>query len=146
MAGYTRQSRPDIINGAEITAPPLNAEFDQLEDSFSTTGHTHDGTAGNAPKINLQTSVDGYLLPINGGTGGKNNNQATSNPTITDDVDAGYAPGNIWLNKWKLIFLATELMLPLDLCPQRLKIIFQPTCRKSLPFIINITLSDMFFA
>jgi hypothetical protein len=98
MAGYTRQSRPDIINGAEITAPPLNAEFDQLEDSFSTTGHTHDGTAGNAPKINLQTSVDGYLLPINGGTGGKNNNQATSNPTITDDVDAGYAPGNIWLN------------------------------------------------
>jgi hypothetical protein len=98
MAGYTRQSRPDIINGAEITAPPLNAEFDQLEDSFSTTGHTHDGTAGNAPKINLQTSVSGYLLPANGGTGGQNNVTATTNPTVTDDVNAGYAPGNIWYN------------------------------------------------
>jgi hypothetical protein len=98
MAGYTRQSRPDIINGAEITAPPINAEFDQLEDSFSTTGHTHDGTAGNAPKINLQTSVSGYLLPANGGTGGQNNVTATTNPSVTDDVNAGYAPGNIWLN------------------------------------------------
>lgn len=99
MAGYTRQSAPDIINGAEITAPPLIAEFNQIEAGFSgVSGHTHDGTTGNAPKINLQTSVSGYLLPINGGTGGKNNNTATANPTITDDVNAGYAPGNIWLN------------------------------------------------
>ena len=98
MAGYTRQSRPDIINGAEITAPPLNDEFDQLENAFSTTGHTHDGTSGNAPKIDLQTSVVGYLMPANGGTGGQNNVTATSNPTITDDANAGYAPGNIWCN------------------------------------------------
>jgi len=99
MAGYTRQSAPDIINGAEVTAPPLIAEFNQIESAFSgTTGHSHDGTTGNSPKINLQTSVSGYLLPANGGTGGQNNTQATSNPTITDDVNAGYAPGNIWLN------------------------------------------------
>ena len=99
MAGYTRQSAPDIINGAEITAPPLIAEFNQIEAGFSgVSGHSHDGTAGNAPPINLQTSVSGYLLPINGGTGGKNNNTATANPTLTDDVNAGYAPGNIWLN------------------------------------------------
>lgn len=99
MAGYTRQSAPDIINGAEITAPPLIAEFNQIESAFSgTTGHSHDGTTGNSPKINLQTSVSGYLLPANGGTGGQNNVQATSNPTTTDDVNAGYAPGNIWLN------------------------------------------------
>ena len=98
MTGYTRQSRPDIINGAEITAPPLNAEFDLVETAFGTSGHSHDGTAGNAPKINLQTSVSGYLLPANGGVGGQNNNTATSNPTITHDVNAGYAPGSTWLN------------------------------------------------
>ena len=99
MAGYTRQSLPDIQNGSEITAPPLNAEFNQLSSAFNgSTGHTHDGSAGNAPKIELSTSVAGYLLPINGGTGGKSNVTATSNPTITDDVNAGYAPGSIWLN------------------------------------------------
>jgi hypothetical protein len=98
MTGYTRQSRPDIINGAEITAPPLNAEFDLVETAFGTSGHSHDGTAGNAPKINLQTSVSGYLLPANGGIGGLNNNTATSNPTVTNDVNAGYAPGSFWLN------------------------------------------------
>ena len=99
MAGYTRQSAPDIINGAEITAPPLIAEFNQIEAALSgASGHSHDGSTGNAPPIDLQTSVVGYLLPINGGTGGKNNVTATSNPTVTDDVNAGYAPGNIWLN------------------------------------------------
>jgi hypothetical protein len=99
MAGYTRQSAPDIINGAEITAPPLIAEFNQLQSAFDgTSGHSHDGTTGNSPKINLQTSVSGYLLPANGGTGGQNNITATSNPTITDDANAGYAPGSIWLN------------------------------------------------
>ena len=99
MAGYTRQSAPDIINGAEITAPPLIAEFNQLQSAFDgTSGHSHDGTTGNSPKINLQTSVSGYLLPANGGTGGQNNITATSNPTVTDDVNAGYAAGSIWLN------------------------------------------------
>ena len=37
MAGYTRQSIADIINGADITAPPLNAEFDQLASAFDST-------------------------------------------------------------------------------------------------------------
>ena len=98
MAGYTRQSRPDISNGADITAPPLNAEFDQIETAFGTSGHTHDGTTGNAPKINLATSVSGYLKQVNGGVGGANNTTATSNPTITDDTVAGYAKGSLWLN------------------------------------------------
>ena len=44
MAGYTRQSIADIINGADITAPPVNAEFNQLAAAFhGTTGHSHDG-------------------------------------------------------------------------------------------------------
>ena len=99
MAGYTRQSVADIINGAEITAPPLNAEFNQLRNAFNgEDGHSHDGTTGNAPPINLETAVVNYLLPINGGTGGKNKVDATSNPTLTDDVNAGYAPGSVWFN------------------------------------------------
>jgi hypothetical protein len=35
MAGYTRQSVADIINGANITAPPLNSEFNQLQTAFA---------------------------------------------------------------------------------------------------------------
>ena len=99
MAGYTRQSAPDIINGAEVTAPPLIAEFNQIQSAFDgTSGHSHDGSTGNSPKINLGTSVSNYLLPANGGVGGLNNNTATTNPTVTDDVNNGYAPGSIWLN------------------------------------------------
>lgn len=99
MAGYTRQSIADIINGAEITAPPLNAEFNQLSAAFNaTTGHAHDGTSGNAPKINLGTSVAGYLPAIHGGVGGRNNTTATTNPVVTDDSTQGYAPGSIWEN------------------------------------------------
>lgn len=99
MAGYTRQSIADIINGAEVTAPPLNAEFNQISDAFNgSTGHSHDGSTGNAPKIDLTTSVAGYLPAVHGGVGGKNNLTATSTPTITDDASVGYAPGSMWEN------------------------------------------------
>ena len=44
MTGYTRQSSANIINGADITAPPLNAEFNKLRDAFdASSGHSHDG-------------------------------------------------------------------------------------------------------
>ena len=99
MAGYTRQSVGDIINGLEITAPPLNAEFNQITAAFNgTSGHSHDGTTGQAPKINLATSLSGYLPPAHGGTGGKNNMTATSNPVVTNDVSQGYATGSLWEN------------------------------------------------
>lgn len=99
MAGYTRQSIGDIINGLEITAPPLNAEFNQIDAAFDeATGHTHDGSAGNGPKINLQTSVSGYLPAEHGGMGGKNNLSATTNPLVTNDVSEGYAVGSMWEN------------------------------------------------
>lgn len=99
MTGYTRQSIADIINGADITAPPLNAEFNKLSDAFSgTDGHTHDGTAGNAPPIDLTTSVEGFLPAANGGSGGRNNLSATSNPTSLDDNLLGYAVGSLWEN------------------------------------------------
>jgi len=70
MAGYTRQSAASIINGENITAPPINAEFNTLQDAFNgTTGHAHDGTTGNGPKIDLATSVSGFLPASNGGLG-----------------------------------------------------------------------------
>ena len=62
MAGYTRQSTGSIINGSPITAPPLNTEFNQLQAAFNaTTGHNHTGATGDSPKINLATSVTGFL-------------------------------------------------------------------------------------
>ena len=99
MAGYTRQSVGDIINGLEITAPPLNAEFNQITAAFNgASGHSHDGTTGQAPKINLATSLSGYLPAVHGGTGGKNNMSATANPVVTNDVSQGYATGSLWEN------------------------------------------------
>ena len=84
MAGYTRQSLAYIINGLEVTAPPLNAEFDQIAASHDgVTGHTHDGTTGQGPKINLQTSVIGQLPPQGGGGGGANNLCPTEIPLRT---------------------------------------------------------------
>ena len=99
MAGYTRQSVATIINGANITAPPLNAEFNQILAAFSgATGHTHTGGTGDAPQIPLATSVSGYLAPANGGVGGKNSNAESTNPSVGDDNVDGYSPGSIWLN------------------------------------------------
>lgn len=98
MAGYTRQSIADILAGEDLTAEPLNAEFNRLELSFGTQGHSHDGTAGNGPKISLQYSVSGILSALNGGTGGKNNINALVNPTATDDESKGYVPGSHWIN------------------------------------------------
>ena len=99
MSGYIRQSVADIVNGSNITASPLNAEFNQIAASFdAVSGHVHDGSTGGAPKIDLTTSIVGYLPAINGGTGGKNNTTATANPTTSDDFAAGYAPGSQWIN------------------------------------------------
>ena len=99
MTGYTRQSVASIINGEDITAPPLNAEFNSLQSAFNgTSGHSHDGGTGSAPKINLGTSVSGYLPSLHGGVGGLNNMAASTAPTTTSDVSSGYAPGSIWLD------------------------------------------------
>lgn len=70
MAGYVRQSASEILAGQVVLATPLNAEFNQLQAAFhATTGHTHDASAGNGPKITLTTSVVGILPVANGGTG-----------------------------------------------------------------------------
>ena len=99
MAGYTRQSTASILNGQAITAPPLTAEFNQLASAFNaSSGHTHDGSTGNSNKINLVTSVTGFLPAVNGGIGGKNKSDATAAPVATNDTTEGYAVGSLWTN------------------------------------------------
>ena len=98
MAGYTRQSASSIQNTLDITAAPLNAEFNQLQTAFGTSGHTHTGVAGDSAKIPLASSVTGYLPAANGGVGGLNKLDATADPTANDDTDLGYAVGSIWVN------------------------------------------------
>ena len=53
MAGYTRQDTADnIANGNVIDATDLDNEFNQVQSAFnSSTGHTHDGTAGEGAPI-----------------------------------------------------------------------------------------------
>lgn len=98
-AGYTRQSAAEIQTGEVIEASPINAEFNQLQNAFDgTTGHTHDGTVGEGPKINLSNSVVGVLPVANGGSGGINKVNATTAPTVTDDVNDGYVEGSYWVD------------------------------------------------
>jgi hypothetical protein len=59
MAGYTRQSLAQILNGEIVSAPPLNAEFNQILGAFNnSTGHKHDGTAAEGPPINRIADAD----------------------------------------------------------------------------------------
>ena len=106
MAGYTRQSTytdGDIINAADS-----NDEFDQLVSAFAnTTGHAHDGTAGEGPVIGL-IGDPGAATPKNKIVVDDTNNQievsidvsGTSTeqfivkdgviePTTDDDIDLG---------------------------------------------------------
>lgn len=70
MSGYIRQSQADIVPGVVVQAAPLNKEFNALSSAFSgSTGHSHDGTLGNGPRLSLSTSVQGILSVQNGGTG-----------------------------------------------------------------------------
>jgi len=51
---YTRQS--SYSSGDTITAAHSNNEFDRLETTFSTSGHSHDGTAGEGGAITSLTA------------------------------------------------------------------------------------------
>lgn len=62
MAGYVRQSKADIQKDKFISSAAFNKEFDALEGAFnSTTGHKHDGTIGNGPKLDINVSTTGVL-------------------------------------------------------------------------------------
>lgn len=82
--GYTRQSAASIVTSEVINAAPLNDEFNAIKDAFDgSTGHSHDGTIGEGPQINLTNAVSGALPIANGGTGG------TSGATALTNLDAG---------------------------------------------------------
>ena len=89
MTGYVRQSTADIIAGQDIKALPLSNEFNAIEVAFnSTTGHTHDGTTGSGPKIDLVNSVTNKLPPTRGGTG-------SNLSIITGDMIIGSGAGTM---------------------------------------------------
>ena len=97
--GYTRQSAAEILDGEDIVAAPLNAEFDALRDAFSgVSGHSHDGTTGEGVKIDLTTSISGILPAANGGIGGIHKLNATAAPTVNDDSGDGYVVGSQWID------------------------------------------------
>ena len=70
MAGYG--SRASTFNNGDTgDADEVNAEFNQILAAFdASTGHSHDGSAGEGAPIALTTSVSGTLPIANGGTGG----------------------------------------------------------------------------
>jgi hypothetical protein len=97
--GYTRQRAAEIDDGNIIQAADLEAEFDQIQAAFnSSTGHTHDGTAGEGPKIALTDGISGILPVANGGTAGRHKLDATTAPTVNADINSSYAVGSLWID------------------------------------------------
>lgn len=97
--GYVRQSAADIVAGNTVEATPLNLEFNQLRDAFhETSGHSHDATTGEGPKIALTTSVSGVLPVANGGYAAIHKINGTTAPTVNDDSGDGYGPGSVWVD------------------------------------------------
>jgi len=59
MTGYVRNDTSNnIADGKRANATDLDGEFDAIQTAFSTTGHTHDGTAGNGPYITTIGDTD----------------------------------------------------------------------------------------
>lgn len=99
MSGYVRQSAADIIAGNVVEAAPINAEFNALKNAFDgSTGHAHDNSAGNGPKIDLTTSVTGVLPVVRGGFAAIHKINGTAAPTVNDDSADGYGPGSHWID------------------------------------------------
>jgi hypothetical protein len=106
LSGYIRQSSADIIPTAVVRATPINNEFNALRDAFNaSTGHKHDGTAGEGPPITLiGDSLYGLTKVFSDGTNNRisiyTNVSSTSteqvrfatgvfNPVVTNAIDIG---------------------------------------------------------
>lgn len=60
--GYTRNdSTNNIANGNVINASDLDGEFDAIQTAFSTSGHTHDGTAAEGGVITVVGPAQDFL-------------------------------------------------------------------------------------
>ena len=56
---YTRQQSSNITDGSVIEASHLNTEYNQIESAFAaSTGHSHDGTAGEGGYVPLIADSD----------------------------------------------------------------------------------------
>jgi len=106
MASYTRQS--SFADGDIIQASDFNDEFNQLVNAFAnTSGHSHDGSAGEGPVIGL-IGDPGVATPLNKVVVDDTNNQVEFNidvsgtsteqfvvkdgiiePTTNNDIDLG---------------------------------------------------------
>lgn len=97
--GYTRQSDAEIEDGETIDAIDLDNEFDAIVSAFDgSSGHSHDGTTGEGPKISLGTSITGILPVANGGFAGIHKVNGTTAPTVNDDSNDNYAVGSLWID------------------------------------------------
>ena len=86
--GYERQEAANIVTGNVIEDSHLNNELNQVEAAFNgTTGHSHDGTTGEGPQINLTTSVSGTLPIANGGTNATSAGDARTNLGLAIGTD-----------------------------------------------------------
>lgn len=111
--GYVRQSSADIVAGNTVEAGPLNAEFNQIQAAFHlSSGHSHDGTTGEGPKIGLTTSVSGVLPVANGGYAGIHKVNGATAPTANDDTGDGYAVGSVWIDTTNdRVYVAVDVTL-----------------------------------
>lgn len=68
MAGYTRQDTSNSIsNGSVVDADILDAEYDQVEAAFnSSSGHSHDGTAGEGSPIEVTGPAQDFVHSASG--------------------------------------------------------------------------------
>ena len=74
MAGYTRQAAGNIVTGGVIDAADFNAEYNAIEAAFNgSTGHTHDGTTGNGPTLEVLGPAND-LVVTSSVVGSKSNN------------------------------------------------------------------------
>jgi hypothetical protein len=88
MAGYNRTGNP-FVGGAIIEANDFVTEFTNLDIAFGTSGHNHDGTDGNGPKI---TTVG---LANNAVTGEKINSATTITAASFVGPLTGAVTGNV---------------------------------------------------
>lgn len=97
--GYTRQSVVDIQPGQDVLASPVNDEFNAIQAAFhGSSGHSHDSSSGEGPKISLTTSISGVLPVANGGYAAIHNIGGGSAPTADDDTGDGYGVGSVWID------------------------------------------------
>jgi hypothetical protein len=99
--GYIRQAAANMATGLNIHAADFNAEYNALAAAFnSVSGHAHDGTTGNAPKVDINSATKSNLLMSRGGVpaGGTNLQQLAKNSSADYDVQWVSASSSGWKN------------------------------------------------